>query len=87
MRLFGKNKNIIKTDPNLKPSVRFEKVLLHTLEKEGYQHIKSKHEFVQGFEHGKRIISLTYNKSFGYISTVQYFIHIIFNDLEMAFKN
>ncbi|MDX1285765.1 MAG: hypothetical protein R3182_12165, partial [Draconibacterium sp.] len=56
------------------------------LEKEGFKHLKSKHEFVQDFEYGKRIISLSYNNSFGYISTVQYFIKIIFTDLEKAFK-
>lgn len=86
MRLFSKKKNIILTDPNLKPSERFEKVLLDRLEKEGFKHLKSKHEFVQDFEYGKRIISLSYNTSFGYISTVQYFIKIIFSDLEKAFK-
>ncbi len=86
MRLFGKKKNIIHTDPNLKSSERFEKVLLHKLEKEGYKHLTSKHEFVQDFEHGKRLISLSYNSSFGYVSTVQYFIKIIFRDLEKAFK-
>ena len=86
MRLFSKKNNIIRTDPNLKPSERFEKVLLDRLEKEGFKHLKSKHEFVQDFEYGKRIISLSYNNSFGYISTVQYFIKIIFTDLEKAFK-
>ena len=86
MRLFSKKKNIIRTDPNLKPSERFEKVLLDRLEKEGFKHLKSKHEFVQDFEYGKRIISLSYNNSIGYISTVQYFIKIIFTDLEKAFK-
>ena len=86
MRLFSKKKNIIRTDPNLKPSERFEKVLLDKLQIEGFKHLKSKHEFVQDFEYGKRIISLSYNNSFGYISTVQYFIKIIFSDLERAFK-
>lgn len=86
MRLFSKKKNIIRTDPNLKPSERFEKVLMDRLETEGFKHLKSKHDFVQDFDYGKRIISLSYNNSFGYISTVQYFIKIIFSDLEKAFK-
>jgi hypothetical protein len=86
MRLFGKKQNIVLTDTNLKPSERFEKVLLRSLETEGYKHLRSKHEFVQDFEHGRRIISLSYNSSFGYISTVQYFIKIVFNDLEKSFK-
>ncbi|AUP79461.1 hypothetical protein [Flavivirga eckloniae] len=86
MRLFGKKKNIVQTDKNLKPSERFEKVLLSRLEKEGYKHLKSKHEFVQDFEHGKRVINLSYNNTFGYISTVQYFIKIVFRDLEKSFK-
>jgi hypothetical protein len=86
MKLFSKKKNIIRTDPNLKPSERFEKVLMDRLEQEGFKHLKSKHEFAQDFEYGKRIISLSYNNSFGYISTVQYFIKIIFSDLEKEFK-
>lgn len=86
MKLFSNKKQIIQTDPSLKPSERFENVLLQTLEKEGFRHIKSKHEFVQDFEFGSRIISLSYNNSLGYISTVQYFIKIIFKDLEIAFK-
>jgi hypothetical protein len=86
MSLFSKKKNIIRTDPNLKPSERFEKVLLDKLDKEGFKLLKSKHEFVQDFEHGKRIISLLYNNSYGYISTVQCFIKIIFSNLEKGFK-
>ncbi|UII26739.1 hypothetical protein LVD15_26165 [Fulvivirga maritima] len=86
MKLFGRRKKIIPTDPTLKPSERFEKLLLHTLEKEGFRHLKSKHEFVQDFDYGKRIISLSYINSFGYISMVQYFIKIVFEDLEKAFK-
>lgn len=85
MRLFSKNK-IILTDPTLQPSERFEVVLFRRLEKEGFRYLKSKNEFVQGFEYGKRIITLSYNNSFGYISTVQYFIKIVFTDLEKAFK-
>jgi len=86
MRLFRKNKTIVRTDTNLKPSERYETVLFRTLAKEGFQHLKSKHEFVQDFEHGKRIITLSYNSSFGRISTVQYFIKIVFKELEKSFK-
>jgi len=77
---------LIPTDPGDKPSVRFEKVLFHHLEKEGYSYLKSKNEFTQDFELGRRIISLHYTNDAGYISSVQYFVKIIFYDLEKAFK-
>lgn len=85
MRLF-KKQNIIRTDPADKPSKRFEKVLFSTLSKEGFTYLKSKSEFVQDFEFGKRVISLHYNTSAGYVFSVQYFIKVIFHDLERAFK-
>lgn len=85
-KIFKKNKDFIKTDPNDKPKIRFEKVLFNRLEKEGYTYLKSKNEFVQNFNYGKRIIRLSYNSSFGLISSVQYFSVIIFTDLEKAFK-
>lgn len=86
MKIFNRNKNIIKTDPSDKPRIRYEKVLFDSLENEGYKYLKSKSEFVQTFDFGKRIISLSYNSSFGYISAVQYSVKIIFTDLEKLFK-
>jgi len=56
------------------------------LVKEGFKFLKSKNEFVQEFEFGKRIISISYNSSFGSIHTLQYFYKIIFDGLEKQFK-
>ena len=86
MRLFL-NKKLIKTNPNERPKIRFEKVLLHFLQEENYKYLKSKNEFVQDFEFGKRIIKLSYNNSIGYISSVQFFSHIIFINIEEKFSS
>lgn len=86
MKLFKKNKTFVKTSPNDTPKIRFEKVLFEQLEKEGYKYVKSKNQFIQDFEFGKRIISLSYVNTSGLIHCVQYFSKIIFTDLEKAFK-
>jgi hypothetical protein len=86
MKLFNWNSEIIKTDPTDKPSNRYEKVLFHYLEKEGYKYLKSKNEFIKDFQFGKQIINLQYSSQIGYIYNVEYYAHIIFNDLEKAFK-
>jgi hypothetical protein len=86
MSFFKQKNNVVKTGSAFRPSERFAQVLSTVLEKEGYKFLKSKNEFVQEFEYGKRIISLYYPSSFGYISTVECFYKIIFTDLEKRFK-
>lgn len=76
----------MKTNPDGKPSARFEAVVNSRLENEGYKYLKSKSEFVQPFKYGKRILALHYNNSFGYVSNVECFVHIVFADLEKKFK-
>lgn len=56
------------------------------LKEEDFKFLKSKNEFVQEFEFGKRIISLHYDSTLGYISSIQYFYKIIFTDIEKEFK-
>jgi hypothetical protein len=83
---FFKKDPIFKTNPSDRPSVRYSAILLNQLEREGYKFLKSKNEFVQEFEFGKRILRLSYDSSFGYIASIQYFYHIVFNDIEKNFK-
>jgi hypothetical protein len=56
------------------------------LEKEGFVFHKSKNEFVQEFEYGKRIISLSFISTAGIISNIQIYYKIIFTELENQFK-
>jgi len=86
MKLFNWGTEIIKTDPSEKPSHRFETVLIYQLEKEGYTYLKSKNEFSKEFPFGKQTIKISYSIQSGYIYNVEFFAHIIFNDLEQAFK-
>src|SRR4030095_7472699 len=68
------------------PSQRFATILLSSLEKEGFAFSKSKNQFVQEFEFGKRIISLSFISTAGIISNIQVFYIIIFSELETHFK-
>jgi len=86
MKIFNWATEIIKTDPTERPSKRFEQVIFSNLEKEGYKYLKSKNEFSKDFQFGNQIIKISYNSQIGYIYNVEYFVHIIFNDLEKAFK-
>lgn len=81
-----RNKDVIKTNPKDRPSVRYAEVLKPTLEPLGYKFLKSKNEFVQEFEFGRRILSISYNNSFGYIASVDYSFRIVFTELEKLFK-
>ena len=86
MSFFKQKNNVVKTDSSFTPSERFAKVLSTVLEGEGFIFLKSKNEFVQEFEFGKRIISLHYNSTLGYIRSIQYFYKVIFTDVEKQFK-
>jgi hypothetical protein len=86
MNIFNWGTAIIKTDPTEKPSHRFEKVLFHQLEKEGYTYLKSKNEFSKDFQFGKQVIKLSYGNQIGYIYNIEFSAYIIFNELEKAFK-
>jgi hypothetical protein len=80
MKLFSifNKEEIIKTNPELKPSIRYESVLFNQLQKEAYNYIKSRNTFSQDFKFGKMEVALSYNSSFGYISSVQYYVDVIF---------
>jgi hypothetical protein len=80
------NPQFFKTDLSLKPSERYEQVLLHQLDKEGFRYIKSKNEFIRDFQYGKQIIRIFYSTQLSYIYNVEYSARIIFHDLEKAFK-
>ena len=56
------------------------------MKEEGFIFRKSKNEFVQEFEYGKRIISLSFISTAGIISSIQFSYIIIFNELEKHFK-
>lgn len=77
---------MLKTDSSEKPSQRFATILLSSLEKEGFVFHKSKNEFVQEFEYGKRIMSLSFISTAGIISNIQVYYIIIFTELEKQFK-
>ncbi len=83
---FLKKEKYIKTNPENKPSVRLSNVILNKLEKEEYRFLKSKNEFVKDFEFGRKVIRLSYNSSFGYISDIECFVYIVFTDVEKQFK-
>ena len=77
---------MIITDPNLAPRLRLAEVLHKQLVTEGNRFVKSKNEFVLDFAFGKKVIRLSFNSSMGYISGVDCFIYLIFNDIEKDFK-
>ena len=56
------------------------------MKEEGFVFRKSKNEFVQEFEYGKRIISLFFISTAGIISNIQVHYIIIFTELEKQFK-
>ena len=56
------------------------------MKKEGFVFRKSKNEFLQEFEYGKRIISLFFISTAGIISNIQVHYIIIFTELEKHFK-
>ena len=77
---------MLKNDSSERPSQRFAAILLTGLENEGFVFHKSKNQFVQEFEYGKRIISLSFVSTAGIISNIQIFYIIIFTKLEKQFK-
>lgn len=87
LNFFQKKKsNLIHTDSELPPRLRFATVLQQHLEKEGYRFVKSKNEFVLDFEFGRKVISFSYVSTMGYIHSVDCFIYIIFKGIESDFK-
>jgi hypothetical protein len=76
----------ILTDEALVPKERFLLILKHEFDAEGYEFKKSKNAFVGDFELGKREISASFITTSGIIHDVQFFMNIVFTDLEKIFK-
>ena len=77
---------IFETDLKLAPKVRYCLVLLNQLKNEGYKYLKSKNEFVKGFELGEHRLSLQFVSTMGIIHSVGFHLKIIFSDLEREYK-
>jgi hypothetical protein len=73
-------------EPLIAPSKRYCLLLFTTLEREGFEYLKSKNTFVRKFEFGQQRLRLQFVATMGLIHSVGFHLTISFDQMEKEFK-
>lgn len=76
----------IKTDPNLKPTLRFLNILDHNLHNENYRLVKSNNAFKRDLDFGQQVIRFSFISTMGAIHGIETVHTIKINDFEKVFR-